>query len=164
MNKANDVSQRSVPVLRDENPFRGLQTGVNRLFSEFFDDLALPSWDRFTGAPFDLRPAIDIAESDKSYVVTTELPGLDARDVTIGVSDGYLTVKGEKKQESEQHGQDFVRQERTYGQFQRTIALPKDCDQDRIEAKMQKGVLTISVARAPAPESRERKIDIREVA
>ncbi len=89
-------------------------------------------WDSF----FDRRPvkteeegeflaALDLAETDNELVVKCEAPGLEPKDIDISLSDGMLTIKGEKKQEREEKKADYLLVERSYGTFTRAIQLPK---------------------------------------
>lgn len=154
----------TVPVSRGDHPVRSLQNDVNRLFNDFFGDLSFPAFDRLSTAMFAPTPAVDVAETDSGYRVTAELPGVDAKDVEITVSDGYITLKGEKSHRETTKDKGFVRQERTYGSFRRVFALPKDADLDHAKAEMKNGVLTLSVTRRADAETATHKINIREVA
>ena len=85
------------------------------LFDRFFDDWSLPALFTEENAWI---PAFDITENEKEYVVTAELPGIDVKDVDITFTEGVLSVKGEKKHEKEDKGEDYHRIERHYGSFQ----------------------------------------------
>lgn len=129
---------------------------VDRLFNTFFDTP--------TGAANGVRslrrwvPAMDLVETEDSYVLKADLPGLDAGDVSIEVEDNILTVSGERKVEHETSKDGFYRLERSSGEFRRALTLPDGVDADRIEAAFDKGVLEI---RIPKPEARKpRKVEI----
>jgi HSP20 family protein len=159
----------SIPVHSGENPIRSLQTDVNRLFNDFFGDLAFPSWNRFAGEgfaiPFSTKaPALDVRESETAYTVLAEVPGLAAKDVQVYTSDGCITLAGEKKEETETHEKGYWRQERSYGSFKRVVPMPADADIDSVAAEMKNGLLTLTVPKKTDDSAKSRKVDIRELA
>jgi HSP20 family protein len=156
-------SQQSVPVSQGDDPVRDLQRDVNRLFNDFFSDLGLPALNRLSTGLFAPQPAIDIAQAEDSYTITAELPGLASPDIQVTAGDGYITLKGEKSQDTQSESKGFYRRERSFGSFQRLIDLPKDADFEHINAEMKNGLLTVNIPRR-AEGAQARKIDIREVA
>ncbi len=106
-----------------------------------------------------LLPAIDIAEDDGSYVVTAELPGTKREDVTVEVSEGMLTIRGEKKSEREEKKEQRRYVERSFGTFSRAFTLPSDADADRVQASFKDGVLTVTIAKAA--EKKARTVDVK---
>ncbi len=92
-----------------------------------------------------LKPALDVAETEHSYLVRTELAGVAKDDVSITIENGVLTIAGEKKREAESQDQSWHRIERSYGAFQRTLTLPKGVDGDKAEATFKDGVLTVEL-------------------
>ena len=90
-------------------------------------------------------PAFDISENEKEYILTAELPGVDAKDLDITLSEGILTVKGEKKQEKEDNGENYHRIERTYGSFQRSFHLPEKVQTDKVDAAYKDGILKLTL-------------------
>jgi len=156
-------SQSSVPVTQSGDPVRDLQRDVNRLFNDFFGDLGLPALNRLSAGLFTPQPAIDIAQADNSYMITAELPGLASSDIQVTAGDGYITLKGEKSQETQSEGNGFYRRERSFGSFQRVVDLPKDADFEHINAEMKNGLLTVTIPRR-AESTQARTIDIRELA
>lgn len=161
MAKQIDISRREDPGRALAHPFRTLQREMNELFSDFF-----------TGAPFrrfDLAhwpggfvsPDIDVSETDKSFKVTAELPGMDEKDIEVSVSDGVLSVKGEKKAEKEEKGETFHRLERSYGSFQRSLSLPTGVDEGKITASFDKGVLSVTVPKTAKAAAAKKKIAVK---
>lgn len=92
-------------------------------------------------------PSIDVNESDDEIRVEAEIPGVSAEDFDISVMDDVLSISGEKKEESEEKGDDFYRRERRFGSFRRSIALPAAVDTERISAEYDRGVLTVRLAK-----------------
>lgn len=119
------------------NPFRIFNTPFNR-------QLSVPVWgnEKWT-------PSTDISETDDSYEVRTELPGISLEDVHISVKDDYLIIKGEKRQDNVDDSKNYKRVERRYGSFERRFSLPPKVDADNIKAEYTDGVLTLTI---PKPE------------
>jgi HSP20 family protein len=115
---------------------------MNRLLQQFSDS------EGRNGALF--APSVDVAETDKGYEVTMDLPGLKPEEVHLEFRDGQLWVTGERKHESEQKDKTYHRVERSYGQFRRVIALGADVDADHVDAEYKDGVLKVHVPKAEA--------------
>lgn len=151
-------------------PFEHLHREIDRLF----DDFGRGFWaNPFRRSLFDLEPfggremsfaaapAVDIVEKDSGYEITADLPGMDEKNIEVKVSDGSLTIKGEKKEEKEEKKKDFYLQERRFGSFERTFGVPEGVDADKIEAAFKKGVLTITLPKKPEAQKPVKKIDIK---
>jgi HSP20 family protein len=166
--------KEAVSVVRGDNPIRGLQNDVNRLFNDFFGDLSFPSWDnflgdnffgdRFTSALSMKMPALDLRESDKAYTLVAEVPGMQAKDIQVSTADGCITLAGEKSESHETRDKDYIRQERSHGSFRRVVPMPADADIDNVKAEMKNGLLTLTIARKAEDSTKSRKVDIRELA
>jgi HSP20 family protein len=92
-------------------------------------------------------PAVDVAENDKQVTVKVEVPGVDPKDIDVSLEGNYLTVRGEKKSEREEKGENFHRVERSFGSFSRTIELPQNIDSNEVTAENRNGVLAITIAK-----------------
>lgn len=103
----------------------------------------------FTGEDWDGRwmPSVDVSESDKQVTVKVEVPGVDPKNIDVSLEGNYLTVRGEKKNEREEKGENFHRIERSFGSFSRTVELPQNIDSDEVMAENKNGVLTITIAK-----------------
>ena len=106
-------------------------------------------------------PAVDIAESEKAYEITAELPGMDEKNIEVKVTDGSLTIKGEKQEEKEEKEKDYYLQERRYGSFERSFELPESVDPDKIEASFKKGVLTVTLPKKAEAQKPAKKIEVK---
>ncbi len=128
---------------------------MNRQLSRLLDE-----------SPFDIArdtgqwaPAVDIRETDDALLVHAELPGIAKEDIHLEVRDGVLTLSGERRYEKDVKEENVHRVERAYGKFSRSFTLPSNIDADKVEAKMDNGVLEV---RLPKLEStKPRAIDIR---
>lgn len=107
-----------------------------------------------------LVPTLDVAEDDEKLEISVDLPGMDAKDVTLTLSEGVLSIAGERKASSEQKDRNFYRSERSYGSFARRLSLPYQVDADRIEAAFEKGVLKITLPKSPETRASEHRIEI----
>jgi HSP20 family protein len=158
------IGNSPVPVTRGASPIAALQDEMNSLFSNFFGDVSLPVWLRNRESAFAVSPAMDVSENDKEYKLTAELPGIDAKDVSVSVADGYITLRGEKKEEKKEEREGYSRQERSYGSFQRVVPLPENANFDKAEASFKNGVLTLCVPKKAGAQSKERKLEIKQAA
>jgi HSP20 family protein len=128
-------------------PFRDLvtiQDRMNRIFDDAFrvnrpgteEDWALGgSW----------APAVDIFEHEGNLVLKAELPGIDPKDVDVRVENNTLTLRGERKFESEVKREQYHRVERAYGTFSRSFTLPNMVDTGHIKAEFKEGVLRVTL-------------------
>jgi HSP20 family protein len=127
---------------------------MNRLFDDMFRG--------FDDSPFFRGrsgwPSLDVEETDTEYRVTAELPGLEERDVEVLLQDGLLSVRGEKKIESENRNR--THSERFYGRFERQISLDRDVDQNAVSATFKNGVLTVTVPKSAQAVERTKRIPI----
>jgi HSP20 family protein len=107
-------------------------------------------------------PKIDVFESKDGLEVTAELPGVDEKDIDVTLSNGVLTIRGEKKTEHDETDKDknWHVIERRYGSFSRTITLPYDPDSSKVEAKFEKGVLRVRLPKPAEITKKEKKIAI----
>jgi HSP20 family protein len=131
-----------------------LQSEMNRLFNTVFD---APSSSQGSV----MRrwvPAMDLVEAGDHFVLKADLPGMSEEDLSIEFEDGTLTVSGERKNEHEEREEGYLRVERSFGAFSRSLTLPKGIDADAVTASFDRGVLEI---RIPKPEERKpRRIEI----
>lgn len=138
-------------------PFGSLRREVERLFEDFSRDLG---WGPPATTGMAMAPRIDVSETESELKIEAELPGIDEKEVEVVLSQGRLTIKGEKKQEKEEKKKDYHLVERSYGSFTRSIPLPFEADADQIKASFAKGVLTVTVPKPPEVKAKERKIAI----
>lgn len=141
------------------SPFReGL---FPRRLGRLFDELSRELTGR-EAAPIGQRmaPAVEISEDESQYTVTAELPGVKRDDVHVEMSEGVVTIRGEKRSEREEKKEQRRYVERSYGTFSRSFTLPRNADPDRIEAGFKDGVLTLAIPKTE--EAKPRTINIKE--
>jgi len=147
---------RMLQLVPGRDGFLSLFPGTG-VFDGFFNDLELP--DVF-GEEGMLVPAFDISETEKEYMITGEIPGIDAKELDITLLDGILTIKGEKEQEKEDKDENYHRVERHYGSFQRNFRIPEKVKTDKLDATYKDGVLKLTLPKAEASEAK--KIEVKE--
>jgi HSP20 family protein len=147
-----------------DTSFMDLRRQIDRLFDSFAGGFHLPSLGAPFGAPALRGGAVavrfDVSESDDAIEVSAELPGLEEKDVEVVLEGGVLTVKGEKKAESEKTEKDFYVAERSYGAFRRSFRLPDTVDENKIQAAFDKGVLKLVLPKLAAAKRKVKKIPI----
>jgi HSP20 family protein len=171
------VEQRPAPaVVGMANPLQSLRSEVDRVFDDFFT--GWPGFMPFPSRFFDfdpfarprealapgfgaVLPKVDVSEDADAYGIAAELPGMDEKDIKVTLSDGVLTIKGEKKSEREEKKKDYYLSERSYGNMQRSFELPDSVDTGKVSASFAKGVLNISLPKSKEAKSKERTIEVK---
>jgi HSP20 family protein len=160
--------EKKSPAATEFQPLANLRREIDRLF----DDLQWGPWrlpsprslfdvEPFRQVSWAKAPAVDIVDTEKSYEITAELPGMDEKNVEVKFANGVLTIKGEKKEEKEENKKDYHLSERRYGSFQRSFTVPEGVDAEKIEATFKNGVLTVSLPKTPEAQKQEKQIAIK---
>ena len=132
-------------------PLRDLEGQFNRLFGELARDYDL--FDR------GWAPAVDLKENEQEYTLEADLPGMKKDEIEITVMDNAITLKGERKHETETKEKDYHRVERRYGSFERTFEIPGGFDADKIAARFDNGVLKVTLPKRE--EAKPKQIDVK---
>lgn len=120
-----------------------LRSQLDRTFADFGD-----------GHERRWAPAIDVVREDGNVIVHADIPGIKPEDVKIEVEDDVLTISGKREQHEEERGKRFVRRERRYGSFARSIALPAGVQPEKIEAQTHDGVIEVKI---PLPQEAKKQ-------
>lgn len=140
---------KRTPRRRWADPFENLlsfESNIDRIFSDLYGGTSKPVY----------SPRLDVYEENDNIVVDVELPGLEKDDVSVAVDGDVLTLKGEKKQESEaKEDEPVYRRERFYGSFQRSLQLPSDIDAEKVNAAYKNGVLRVALPKSEAAKPRQ---------
>lgn len=151
------------------SPFESMRREIDRVFDRF----NLGTWDPFGRKAFEfefpwpratdmpIAPAVDVIEKGNAYEITAELPGMDEKNIEIKLSNGMLTIKGEKKEEKEEREKDYYLSERRYGSFMRSFQVPEGVDSGKIEATFSKGVLKVKLPKTAEAQKSEKTISIK---
>ena len=121
----------------------------------------LLSWDPFFGATRQVSafvPAFEVKETNDAFILKADIPGVSENDLDIAVHSNILTVSGSRQSEERKEGESFALYERQYGSFSRSFSLPDTADGERVEAKLDSGVLTLSIFKKA--EAKPRKIAV----
>lgn len=121
------------------------------LFDRFFNEIATEN--RY----YKFLPDVDFVETEKAYELHAAVPGLDKKDFNIEVSDGLLTISGERKFINEDKGKTYHSVETKYGSFSRTFQLPENVDANKISAEYTNGILKVNV---PKDETKKLKAKV----
>jgi HSP20 family protein len=146
---------RNVQAPRQPDPFFAFRREMDRVFDDFFRSFDGPMTTT-GGRSIGAWPQVELSETDNEVKLVAELPGMEEKDVDLTLSDGMLTLKGEKK--SETTGAAYS--ERWHGQFERTVQLGPDVDPDKIKAEFKNGVLTVTVGKRPEAQRQVKRIAI----
>ena len=178
MTKAETQVPVKVETKRESAPARWQWPGLGNLRNEI--DRLFEDFD--PGSPFPFRralreieplwrgemtwtaPAVDMVENEKEYELTAELPGLDEKNIELKVSNGMMTIKGEKQEQKEEKKKDYFLSERRFGSFERTFRLPEGVETDKIAATIKKGVLTVTLPKTVEAQKPEKKIEVKSAA
>lgn len=161
-----EPSQTPSTRVQEWRPFDTLRNQVDRLFRDFehgflqspFHRDIDTFWRRDLGFP--VTAAVDVIEKDNAFELTAEIPGLDAKNIELSLSDGVLTIKGEKNEEKEEKTKDRYVSERRYGSFRRSLQLPATVDAGKIEATYKNGVLTVKLPKSEEAKKKQTVIPI----
>jgi HSP20 family protein len=143
------------PVSDLADEFVTMQREIDRMF------------DRFRGGTLDdsgttaFMPVVDIIKGANQYDIRVELPGVKKEDVKITIQNDVLTIRGEKKQETQKKGENVHRVERSYGAFQRSFTLPTSVKSEAIEASYDNGILNISLPKAEEAKPKEIEVKLK---
>ena len=102
----------------------------------------------------------DIREADGAYILEAELPGFTRENIHAEIKNGYLTIRAERKSESEDNNENYLRRERNFGSFSRTFDL-EGIDAEAISASFKNGVLTLNLPKLAPKTEEERKVEIK---
>jgi HSP20 family protein len=151
--------KKKVPVRYDyDNPFSLLHEDMNSLIDNFFRGFDIePFGRRYTS----FTPDVEVSESDKEIKISAELPGLDEKDIDVSLTNGTLTIRGEKKEAKESNEKGYHMKERSYGSFKRSIPLYSEIETDKVDAHFKKGVLSITLPKSAKEIEEKKKIKVK---
>ncbi len=137
-------------------PMKDLRDEIDRVFDTFFGRMpAISEKEGFW------MPSVDVEETDSSYIVRADLPGMEKNDIKIALTEDTLSIKGERKMKKEEKGKTYHRIETSYGKFQRTITLPAEIKPDEAKAEYKNGVLTINLPKSEKSKPKEIEIEVK---
>jgi HSP20 family protein len=147
-------------LVRWREPFGGLdrmEMEMDRLWDSFFEDRPTVRRRDWLG---EWLPSLDLSETKNEFVVKAEVPGMTSKDIDISLTEGVLSIRGEKKQEKEEKEENYHFVERSYGSFRRSIRLPGGVQNEKIKASYKDGVLKVTLPKSEETKKKEVKIKV----
>ena len=129
---------------------------MNKMISNVYEN----DWNFPVRSKTNWSPEVDVKESDNSFTLTADIPGLTKKDVNLNVSDNVLSIYGERKVEDEKESGNFHYRERRYGSFSRTFNLPETVKEEDISASFKNGILIVELPKQEVALPKEREIKI----
>lgn len=147
---------------QDSNdPFRKLQNRMGKLFDDFWSDFEMSPYANGASSEMNFEPKIDLQDKDNDVVLRAELPGMTQDDIEVKLHDGYISIKGEKKNESSKNENGIQYTERSYGSFYRSIPLPYEVKEDEVNAEFKNGVLEVNMPKVKNGKMNAKKIEVK---
>jgi len=135
------------------NPWTELEA-FTRGWQHVFDQPASSPESKGNGQQESWKPCMDVSETDAAYLIEADAPGLTIQDINVRLEGSTLIIAGERKSVAPLQAAGYTHTERTFGKFQRTFSLPKAVNMDEIQAAYSNGVLTVTVPKASAAQTR----------
>ena len=129
---------------------------MDKMINNVFEN----DWNFSVRSKTNWSPAVDVKESDNSFTLTADIPGLTKKEVKVNVTDGILSISGERKFEDEKESGNYHYRERRYGSFSRTFNLPETVNEEDISASFKNGILSIELPKHEVVLPKEREIKI----
>lgn len=145
-----------IPWKKRNRGIVNFQKDFDTLFNKFLDEPLFRFPRPFAEDAW--YPSVDVSEGKKDIIVKAEIPGVEQKDIEVYLVGKTLTIKGEKKHEKEESDEKYHRVESAYGYYKRTIELPAEVDESKMDAKYKNGVLEIRLKKAKEAETRRIKI------
>jgi HSP20 family protein len=136
----------------------------DRLFESFFPrgwmrpfgmGMGYPSMEQVTRQ----MPAVDVIDHENDILVRAEVPGCTKDDIDISLSDSTMTIRGHSGEEHKEEDKDYYYHETSYGEFTRTVALPTDVDADKAQAKLNNGILEVTLPKVETSKRKQIKVE-----
>ncbi len=141
------------------DPFRDMQS-LQRSINRAFDDTFFRGEETLPAAAASWMFPVDIRENPDKVIVRAEIPGVEGPDIKVNLHNGQLTIQGERRQEKEEKGDQFIRVERSYGSFYRAFNLGVPVQADQIKASYKDGVLEVVLPKEEKAKPREIQIEV----
>lgn len=142
-----------------DNFIKSVNDEIGSILNRHFNDL-YPSYD-FISETSKMTMPVEVRDKDDEYDIRAELPGVKKDDLDIRLNDGYLTITATKSEEKNEEEKMYKKSEFSYGEFSRTIQLPQEVDADKIDAKLDNGVLKIVAPKLAKAKETVKKINVK---
>jgi len=143
---------------------RKLEERMNQIFRDFWTDTSrlLPGSVETGISPYrgEVRtPFVDVQETDKEIIIGAEIPGVDKRDITINATEDSIEISAEVSTEAKEEKEGFLRRERRYGKFYRSLPLPSEVDPTKAKATYKNGILEIRLPKVGTSKKKTIKVE-----
>jgi HSP20 family protein len=149
---------RLIPYLRTSEPGSRLWPQNTQFFGDYFNDF--PENSSLVQNAERWIPAVDIMENDGNLILRAELPGMTEKEIELKIEGQVLTLKGERKIETEEKKPNYHSRECHYGAFSRSFSLPENVEGDKIKAEYKHGMLTVTIPKKPVIQPREITVSV----
>lgn len=143
--------------LKSYDPFDALfslREDFDEMFRNFFTGFTSPTLGK------GVFPVMDVTETPEQFIIEAEVPGIQKENLKLSIKKDELVIEGEKKEEDKKEGESFLRIERSYGSFRRSIRLPSEIAQSKVKAKYENGVLKISLPKTEKEKPKEIEVKV----
>ena len=135
-----------------ENALTGIDRAMDSIFGDSFLNPAERIFSRMSAA--DRLPAVDVRETEKSYLIEADLPGIDEKDIEVHLDGNTLTLASKKSEENKEERKGYMIQERRQASFSRSFTLPENTDRESISATFRNGVLSVEIGKLAEAQKR----------
>lgn len=126
-----------------------------------FDELGeMDKWFNSILPEYRSTPAMDVTEDEKAYQIKTDVPGFNKEDIKLSLENNILTIEGEQKAEEKEEKKNYIRRERRYSSFKKSVQIYDDIDIDKINASMKNGILELTLPKIQAKKIEAKKIEV----
>ena len=150
----------SLPINR--SGYSDLEQQLERIWHSF-NPIMSSNYSTATLENMTIQPSIDIVEDRDTFKVEVEMPGVGEEDIKVSITDGRLTIKGEKNTAKQDRSKNYLMREIGYGYYERSIALPDSADIDKAKASFKKGMLWVVIPKKPESAQRSRDLQIEQM-
>lgn len=151
-----------VTILNNRRPLTNLQSEFEKIMSSF-NSFMEPQFSTKALENLTIQPSIDLVEDKENFKIEVEMPGVGEEDIKVSISDGMLTIKGEKSTSKQDKSKNYLMREIGYGYYERSIALPDSVDIDKAKASFKKGMLWVSIPKKTESVQRSRDLRVEEI-
>ena len=142
-----------------DNFIKSVNDEIATILNRHFDNL-YPGYDYDEMSDKQMMP-LEIRDKKDEYDIRAELPGVKKEDLDIDLNNNYLTVRAVKSQEKTEDDKTYSKSEFSYGEFSRTVYLPQDVEIDKIDAKLEHGILKIIIPKVKDTKDTVKKITVK---
>ena len=140
-----------------DNFIKSVNDEISSILNKHFDDL----YPNYEGISEKLSMPVELTEKKDEYDIRAELPGVKKEDLDIDLNENYLTIRAKKESEKEENENSYHRTEFKYGEFSRSIYIPQEVDFEKIDAKLEHGVLKIRLPKVEKSKETVKKIVVK---